>query len=110
MHLVSVAVLGGALLLEARGILGRLSPAYVAATVFAATMTGHIAGSIMYENVIGRINGLQTTVTQAWYFIFLAYPAERLLFTALGTVVAVPVLRGLSRRGRAVGHGAEKDG
>ena len=98
LHLVSIAVLGLALLTEARGIVNRLSPAFVAATVFASTMTGHIAGSIMYEDVIGRINGLESTVMQSWNLIFLAYPAERALFTVLGTLVAVPVLRALSRR------------
>jgi len=106
LHLVSIAVLGVALLLEARGALGRLSPVFVAATVFASTMTGHIAGSIMYEDVIGRINGLETTVTQSWNLIFLAYPAERILFTILGTLVAVPVLRALSRRKLGGGQNA----
>ena len=100
LHIASIAVLAGALLLEARGVLERLNPAFIAATVFASTMTGHIAGSIMYENVIGRINGLTSTVTESWALIFYAYPAERLLFTALGTAVAIPVLRALSRRGR----------
>jgi hypothetical protein len=106
LHLVSIAVLGVALLMESRGVLGRLSPIFVAATVFASTMTGHIAGSIMYEDVIGRINGLETTVTQSWNLIFLAYPAERILFTILGTLVAVPVLRALSRRKPGGGQNA----
>jgi len=105
LHLVSIAVLAAAFLLESKGVLNRLSPAYIAATVFASTMTGHIAGSIMYEDVIGRINGLETTVTSSWNLIFLAYPAERALFTILGTLVAVPVLRALSRRTRE-GNGA----
>jgi hypothetical protein len=100
MHLVSVLVLGVALLFEARGKLGRLNPAFIGATVFASTMTGHIAGSIMFENVLGRIDGLPTKAVGAWYFIFLAYPVERVAFTVLWTLVAVPVLRALSRRRR----------
>lgn len=98
MHIVSVAVLGVALLLESRGRLPRLNPAFVASTVFASTMAGHLAGSIMFENVLGRLNGLSQAVTESWSLIFYAYPAERVLFTVLGTAVAVPVLRALSRR------------
>ena len=98
MHIASVAVLGAALLLEGRGRLARLNPVFVASTVFASTMTGHIAGSIMFENVLGRINGLSQVVTASWGLVFYAYPAERLLFTVVGTAVAVPVLRALSRR------------
>lgn len=101
LHLLSVAALGVALLMEAKGALARLNPIFIGATVFASTMTGHIAGSIMYENVIGRVDGLTQTVVRSWYFIFYAYPAERLLFTVLGTLIAVPVLRALSRRNRS---------
>jgi hypothetical protein len=100
MHLLSVLVLGIAFVFERAGRLGRLNPFYVAATVFASTMTGHIAGSIMYENVLVRINGLMSAKTLAgsWVTIFYAYPAERLLFTVIGTAVAVPVLRSLRKR------------
>jgi hypothetical protein len=100
MHLLSVLVLGFAFALERAGRLKRLNPGYVAATVFVSTMTGHIAGSIVYENVIGRINSLMSARALAgnWNAIFYAYPAERVLFTVIGTAVAVPVLRALSRR------------
>ena len=105
MHILSVVVLGGALVLEGRGVLQRLHPAFVGATVFASTMTGHIAGSILYENVLVRVNHLLTpeAIEGAWQAIFYAYPAERLLFTVLGTAVAVPVLRALARRERKGG-------
>ena len=100
MHLLSVLTLGVALAYEARGRVSRLHPAFVAATVFASTMTGHVAGSILYENVLGRVNGALTTQALAGNFvaIFYAYPAERILFLVLGTAVAVPVLRALSQR------------
>lgn len=99
MHIVSVAALGLAFLLERRGLVRRLGPAYVGATVFAATMTGHIAGGILFENIAGRVNNLLTAqdLVSAWYAIFFAYPLERVLFTVLGTAVAVPVLRSLTR-------------
>ena len=100
MHLLSILVLGVAFLFESRGILNRMNPVFLGATVFASTMTGHIAGSILFENVVSRINDLLTAdkIAGAWYAIFFAYPPERILFTVLGTTVAVPVLRALSRR------------
>lgn len=100
MHLLSVVVLGVAFLYEKAGRLNRLNPFYVGATVFASTMTGHIAGSILFENVVSRINGLLPAdrIGYAWRAIFFAYPAERILFTVLGTAIAVPVLRALSRK------------
>jgi hypothetical protein len=100
MHLLSVLVLGAVFILETTGRLNRLNPVYVGATVFASTMTGHIAGSLLFENVVARINGLLTanTIAGAWRAIFFAYPAERILFTILGTTIAVPVLRSLSRK------------
>lgn len=100
MHALSIVVLGLALAFEAKGRLSRLNPAFVAATVFASTMTGHIAGSILYENITVRINQLFSaqTLQTNWTAVFYAYPAERVLFTVLGTAIAVPVLRAVSRR------------
>ncbi|HEV2226923.1 MAG TPA: hypothetical protein VGR56_09010 [Nitrososphaerales archaeon] len=100
MHLLSVLILGIAFVFETRGQLKRLNPLYIGATFFASTMTGHIAGSIVFENVVARINNLLPAerIAGAWFAIFFAYPPERILFTILGTTVAVPVLRALSRR------------
>jgi hypothetical protein len=100
MHLLSVLVMGIAFTLEKGGRLNRMNPLFVGATVFVSTMSGHIAGSIMFENVLVRINGVLTAgaIAGNWRFIFFAYPPERILFTVLGTIVAVPVLRSLSRR------------
>jgi uncharacterized membrane protein len=100
MHVWSVLILAGAFVLENRKMLDKFSPIYVGATTFAATMTGHVAGGILFENVVGRINGTLNPDALAgqWYAIFFAYPAERILFTVLGTMVAVPVLRALTRR------------
>jgi hypothetical protein len=100
MHLLSVLVLAAALVLEARGRLNRLNPVFVAATMFASTMAGHIAGSVLYEDITVRVNQLFSpqALQTNWVAIFYAYPAERALFTVLGTTIAVPVLRALSRR------------
>ena len=100
MHALSIIVLGIALAFEARGRLSRLNPAFVASTVFASTMAGHMAGNILYENITVRVNQLFSaqTLQANWGVIFYAYPAERILFTVLGTAIAVPVLRAVSKR------------
>lgn len=98
MHLASVLVLTAALLLERGGRLGRLNPVFIASTVFAATMCGHVAGSVLYENILVRVNHSlsASALRSAWALIFYLYPAERVLFTALGTLVSVPVLRSVA--------------
>jgi hypothetical protein len=100
MHVASVGVLSVALLYESRGRLSRLSPAFVGALTFASTMSGHVAGGIMYENVIFRLDGVipKEGLQGFWTLAFYAYPFERILFTVLGTMVAYPVLRALARR------------
>lgn len=102
MHMISVLTLAGAMVLESHGTINKLGPVFVGATVFASTMCGHIAGSIMYENILARVNDTLSaqTLQTAWGAIFVAYPLERVLFTVVGTAVAVPVLRAVTRIGR----------
>jgi hypothetical protein len=79
-----------------------LAPWYlVAATVFFATMTAHVAGSVLYENDLGRFTGVfsQQVLAANFVRVFYMYPAERIFFTVAGTLIALPVLRALSRRG-----------
>jgi hypothetical protein len=99
MHITSVVVLSAALLWEARGALDRVTPAFVGAVTFAATMSGHVAGGIMYENVIFRLDRVVPPEGYQgfWTLAFYAYPFERILFAVLGSVVAYPVLRAISR-------------
>ncbi|MDA4121223.1 MAG: ECF transporter S component [Thaumarchaeota archaeon] len=99
MHLLSVGTLGVAFWLERNGRVGKLGPIYVGAVAFASTMTGHIAGSVLFENITVRVNATLTAeaIAGQWYYIFFAYPPERVLFTILGTMIAVPVLRSLIR-------------
>ena len=51
MHAVSVGVLAGALFLEAKGRISRLSWPFVGSMTFAATMAGPITGGILTEYV-----------------------------------------------------------
>jgi len=103
MHLLSVGTLVGAFWLEGKGVLRKQGPLYVGAATFASTMTGHISGSLLFENIAARVNNTLSAqqIAGAWYAIFFAYPPERILFTVLGTLVAVPVLRALSRSRRS---------
>ncbi len=102
MHIVAIGLLAGALILERRGRLEKLGTPFIASAVLASTMAGHIAGSILYENIYFRVNHLFSyqTIQANWSVIFYLYPPERILFTVVGTLVAVPVLRSLFRTRR----------
>jgi len=110
MHVLSFCVLGAVLLLEAKRKVGRLSTLFVASTVFASTMAAHISGSVLYENVLVRVNHVltQSSIHANWVVIFSLYPEERIFFTVLGTLIALPVLRALYSRMK--GRDAATDG
>jgi hypothetical protein len=101
MHMLSICVLAGTFLYEKKGSVGKLSPAFVGAVTFASTMSGHLAGNIMYENVIFRLDGVipKDGYQAFWTLAFYAYPFERVLYTVVGTMVAYAVLRAVPRRG-----------
>ena len=99
MHLLSVAVIfvvvavGSRRTTFPRGI-------FIAATVFLSTMNSHVAGGIMYENVLVRINGTVSPDALAgfWNAIFYVYPLERAFFTAAGSILAIAVMRALPKQ------------
>ena len=100
MHVISLGILSGALLYEKRGSLARLSPAFVSAVAFASTMSGHVAGNIVFNNVSFRLHGYfpKDGYQAFWTVVFYAYPLERVFLAVLGAMVAYPVLRAISRR------------
>lgn len=100
MHILSVLAMAAVLLAASRGKLPSSGWVYVAATVFLATMTAHVMGAILYENILVRVNEVfpPSTLWVRWNLIFYSYPPERIFFTVVGTIIAVPVLRSLSRR------------
>jgi hypothetical protein len=102
MHLASIAILAGALLLESRGRIPRTGWVFVAAVMFASTMAGHITGGILTEYVYlsGGVLFGASSVQAYWGTVFYLYPLERIFITVVGTLVAVPVLRAVSRRKR----------
>jgi len=100
MHLLSVVGMGVVWALVARRGKDQFRWLFIASTVFLSTMSAHVAGSVLYENVLGRINAVipPSRFPSLWATIFFVYPVERAFFTIAGTLIAIPVLRALSRR------------
>ena len=99
MHLLSVVTILVVLAVESRST--RLpKQAFTAATVFLATMNAHVAGGIVYENVLVRINGVLTSgaIAATWKTIFFVYPIERTFFTVVGSILAIAVIRALPKQ------------
>jgi hypothetical protein len=66
----------------------------IAALAFVGTMSQHLTGGLLYEVVVGLVQGNSTTVLREnWQIIFWLYPAERLLLTGISTIVSMGVLR-----------------
>ena len=100
LHMLSLIPLVGALLLQRRGRLSRLHPAFVASVTFAALLCGQLTGTLVNQELAVRV--YQTLTLQDWQGIvplfFPLYPVERVFFTAVGSAVSVPVLRAIWRR------------
>ncbi len=109
MHIVSLVTMGSVWLLVERGQSRWVNSMFVASIVFLSTMSAHVAGAVLYENVLGRINAVfpASKFASLWTAIFYLYPIERLFFTVAGALIAVPVLTRLSRLQKpddGVGH------
>jgi len=100
MHLLAVLSMAVVWLSATRLKLEHSSWLFIAATVFLSTMSAHVAGSVLYENVLVRINMVLSPprIQSLWTTIFYLYPVERVLFTSVGTIIALPVIRTISRR------------
>ncbi len=98
-HLVAFAALGGALLLESRKVVGRLSPLFVAGVTFGAQLCGQLTGTVVGEVLQVQVYGVFTPATWAYRtsLVLWIYPVERTLFAVLGIVIALPVLRSILR-------------
>jgi hypothetical protein len=109
LHMISVVILAGLLLLESRGRIPRLGPAFVVGVNFAALLCGQLTGTLVGQNLSVRVYG--TLTADAWRglvpLFFPLYPVERVFFTVVGSLVSVPVLRavaGIRRGGPLTGH------
>ncbi|MDG6910624.1 MAG: hypothetical protein JRN08_09670 [Nitrososphaerota archaeon] len=100
LHMLSLVPLGAALLLQRSGRMSRLNPAFVASVTFAALLCGQLTGTLVGQELSVRV--YQTLSLQAWRglvpLFFPLYPVERTLFTAVGSAIAIPVLRAVWRR------------
>jgi len=72
---------------------------HIVATVFVSTMNAHVAGSIMFENVLVRVNHAlsPSALAGTWNFVFYLYPIERVFFTVVGAIIALAVLRAVPK-------------
>lgn len=100
LHILSLFPLAAALVLEARGKLGRLNPAFVVSVTFAALLCGQLTGTLVGQELSVRV--YRTLSLQDWRSLvplfFPLYPVERTLFTAVSSLVSIPILRALWRR------------
>ncbi|HEV2138294.1 MAG TPA: hypothetical protein VGR53_05600 [Nitrososphaerales archaeon] len=100
LHMISLILLGGVLLLEKTKKISKLNPIFVVGVTFGALLCGQLTGTIVGQELSVRI--YQTTSLQSWRgFVpsfFFVYPIERTFFTAVGSLISVPVLRALWRR------------
>jgi len=91
-------VLAALLILEGKGRLQRLSPAFIVGVEFAALMCGQLTGTLVSQNLSVRVFG--TLTADAWRGIvplfFPLYPVERIFFTVVGSFISIPVLRSVA--------------
>jgi hypothetical protein len=98
MHLLSVvAILAVAAIGSRRASFPR--EAFIAAAVFISTMNAHVAGGIMFENVLVRVNAVisPAALPGIWNAVFYLYPVERGFFAVAGSILAIAVMRALPK-------------
>jgi len=72
-------------------------------------MNAEVGGGSMYENVF-VLTGVESAkaMVGSWPYFFYAYPVERVFFSVVGSIIAIPVLRAIPKqtlemlRGRSV--------
>ncbi len=96
LQVVALAAYAGVWYSRVRGFRFATADALVVAIVLLSTMNAEVGGGIMYENVF-VLTGVESAkaMVSSWPYFFYAYPVERAFFTAVGSVLAIPVLRGI---------------
>lgn len=70
----------------------------VAALAFVGTMTQHLTGGLLYELVMGLVQGNSPAILRMnWQIIFWLYPTERLVIIVISTIISVGLLRSVRR-------------
>jgi hypothetical protein len=100
LHMVSLVVLAGVLVLERGGRVSKVGPLFLVGVTFSALMCGQLTGTLVGQNLAVRVYA--TLSAAAWRSLvplfFPLYPVERIFFTAVGSLISVPVLRALAGR------------
>ena len=72
--------------------------AAVATLAFVGTMSQHMTGGLLFELALGLVQGNSPSILRSnWQIIFWLYPTERLLITAISTVISVGLVRSIRR-------------
>jgi hypothetical protein len=75
--------------------------AAVAVLAFVGTMAQHITGALLFEFVLGMVQGESPSILRnVWQLVFWVYPIERLLITAISTAISLGLVRAMKRLGR----------
>jgi len=96
LQIVALAAYVGVWFSRVKGLRFATADALVIAIVLLSTMNAEVGGGIMYENVF-VLTGIESakSMVSSWPYFFYAYPVERAFFTVAGSVLAIPVLRGI---------------
>jgi len=77
---------------------GYLTVVAFGALAFVGTMAQHLMGGILYEFTLGVVQGNSPEwFAGTWRIIFAIYPEERLVLTAISTILAVGIFRSFQR-------------
>ncbi|MEM2122588.1 MAG: hypothetical protein QXE79_03025 [Candidatus Bathyarchaeia archaeon] len=98
MHLIALFLLLSPIPYRAAGWICKPYNARIAFGVaiigFVGTMSQHLTGNLLYENIIGVLQGAPASAFKpVWYMVFWLYPIERLTLVTLTTIVGVPLLK-----------------
>jgi hypothetical protein len=75
---------------------GRQQLVAITLLAFVGTMAQHLTGGLLYELTVGLVQGSSPTVLRGyWQIIFWVYPTERLLLTAISTVISGGALKSI---------------
>lgn len=86
------------------------NPIFIATVIFISTMSAHVSGGIMFENVLVRINRIlePEELAATWKVIFYIYPFERLFFLIAASILAISVLKTVPRQTLEILRGHKK--
>jgi hypothetical protein len=74
--------------------------AAVATLAFVGTMAQHLMGGLLFELTVGVVQQNSPSILMGdWAVIFWLYPTERLVITAISTIISVGLLRSMLRIG-----------